>query len=57
MCSDLRKDNPAICEQIGCPICSFLGCMIADATGRKVRAKSISVQGNKIEAAFELLGD
>ena len=50
-------ESVAICEQIGCPVCSFLGCIIADATGQKVRAKSINVYGNKIEAVFELLGD
>ncbi|MCM1567431.1 MAG: hypothetical protein NC238_16105 [Dehalobacter sp.] len=57
MCAELRKDNPAICEQIGCPICSLLGCIIADGTGEKVRAKSINVQGNRIDAFFDLLGD
>jgi hypothetical protein len=57
MCADLRRDNPAICEQIGCPICSLLGCIIADGTGIKVRAKSIVVLGSRVEATFEFLED
>ena len=55
MCSSLRKENPLICVQAGCPICSLLGCMVVDATGRKARVESVKAEGKTISLTYELL--
>jgi hypothetical protein len=57
MCSSIRSQNPALCEQVGCPICSFLACMIVDGTGKMVRIKKIEADGRAIEVTFELIGE
>jgi hypothetical protein len=57
MCSSIRGQNPALCEQIGCPICSFLACMLVDGTGKMARIKNVNVDGKTVEANFELFGE
>ncbi len=55
LCSTIRKENPKLCTRIGCPICSFAACMIADGTRRRVRIESVAVNGKTVQATFELL--
>jgi hypothetical protein len=55
LCATIRKENPKLCTQIGCPICSFAACMVADGTHRRVRIESVVVKGNTVDATFELL--
>jgi hypothetical protein len=55
LCSTIRKESPKLCTQIGCPICSFAACMVADGTRRRVRIESVTVSGMTVQATFELL--
>src|SRR5271157_213983 len=55
MCRSIRDEDPGVCTQTGCPICSFVGCMIAAGTMNKTRIKNIEVNGKIITASFELL--
>lgn len=55
MCTGIRKEDPKLCYQIGCPICSLLGCMIVDATGRKARIEDIKAGKDSIEVTFRLI--
>jgi hypothetical protein len=55
MCSYIREEDSAICTQTGCPICSFVGCAIVDATGKKARAETVEETGKTIEITFELI--
>jgi hypothetical protein len=57
MCESIRKTDPASCSQTGCPVCSLVGCMVADGLSRKVRVKSIDVTGKKIHLTLETVGD
>lgn len=57
MCEAVRKEHPALCSQIGCPVCSLVGCIVADATGRQVQVGDVSVRGGEIRLRLELLGD
>jgi len=55
LCATIRKESPKLCTQIGCPICSFAACMVADGTRRRVRIESVVVRGKTVDATFELL--
>ncbi|OPY26716.1 MAG: hypothetical protein A4E28_02342 [Methanocella sp. PtaU1.Bin125] len=55
MCAAVRKESPRICTQTGCPVCSFVACMIAEGTGRTVRIESVNVKGKAVDATFRLL--
>ncbi len=55
LCATIRKESPKLCTRIGCPICSFAACMIADGTHRRVRIENITVKGTTVHATFELL--
>lgn len=55
LCQSIRKEQPGLCTQIGCPICSFIACAIVEGTGFPVRIKTITVEGNVLRTTFELL--
>jgi hypothetical protein len=55
MCAAIRKDSPGTCTQVGCPVCSFVACAIAEGTGRMVRIESVSVKGKALNATFKLV--
>ncbi|HEY3274471.1 MAG TPA: hypothetical protein VGJ92_11940 [Methanocella sp.] len=55
MCEAIRNDNPGTCTQIGCPVCSFVACMIAEGTGRLVRIESVKVKGRALNVTFRLV--
>ena len=55
LCSAVRKENPRICTQTGCPICSFAACMVADGLRRRVRIEEVEVRGKVVKATFRLL--
>ncbi|MCD1294883.1 hypothetical protein CUJ83_07715 [Methanocella sp. CWC-04] len=55
MCSSIRKEDSSICTRIGCPVCSLIGCMIVDATGRKACIESVDVKGNTINVVYMLI--
>ncbi len=55
LCEAVRRESPKLCTQIGCPICSFAACMIADGTRRRVRIEGVDVVGKTVNATFRLL--
>ncbi|HUL62343.1 MAG TPA: hypothetical protein VLT35_04710, partial [Methanocella sp.] len=57
MCASIRRADPAICRQTGCPICSFVGCAIVEATGKMARVAELNATGKTIDVTFELIGD
>lgn len=54
LCESVRKEQPGLCTQIGCPVCSFIACAIVEGTGRAVRIKSASVDGKALVVTFQL---
>ena len=55
MCATIRRENPGICTQLGCPICSFVGCMVVSGMGRKARIERIGTSNHEINITFELI--
>lgn len=55
MCRSIRKEDKMVCSIIGCPICSFISCMVASGIGRNTRVEKLSADGNRIELIYELL--
>jgi hypothetical protein len=55
MCATLRKEDPRICGQLGCPICSLVGCMIVSGTGHKARIEGTSVTNDTVTVTYELI--
>lgn len=55
MCAAIRSENPGICVQLGCPVCSFVGCMVVSGMGRKARIEKISVGDHIVNITFGLI--
>jgi hypothetical protein len=55
LCAKLRKSDPGICAGTGCPLCSFVGCMVAEGTGRKAVLEEANARGKKIRLSFRLI--
>lgn len=55
MCASISKENHTMCSQIGCPVCSLVGCIIVDATHRRAKLESIAIEGKTINLTYELL--
>lgn len=54
MCRSIRAEDPNVCTRTGCPICSFVACMVASGTGKKVRLKSVNADMRTINLNYEL---
>ena len=55
LCATVRRESPKLCAQIGCPLCSFVACAIADATRRRVRIEDVEAGGGTVRTTFRLL--
>jgi hypothetical protein len=55
MCATIRKEDPRICGQIGCPICSLVGCMVVSGTGRKARIEGINVLNDMVIVTYSMI--
>jgi hypothetical protein len=55
LCSSIRAEGAGVCTRTGCPICSFVACMVAAGTGKNTRIKDIEVDSKSIKAEYELL--
>jgi hypothetical protein len=55
LCATVRRENPRLCTQIGCPICSFAACLVADGLRRRVCIESVEVRGKVVKATFRVL--
>jgi hypothetical protein len=53
-CATIRKRNPGICAGTGCPLCSFVGCMVSEGTGRKIVLDEAGVRGKTIRLWYRL---
>lgn len=54
LCQALRKEEPEACARLGCPVCSFAGCMVAESTGKKTRINGVDVSGDRILLTYDL---
>jgi len=55
LCHAIRIANPEICEQAGCPVCSFVGCVVADATGKIIQVQSVATEGKDIYLTYLIM--
>ncbi len=55
LCATLRAKEPDICTGTGCPLCSFVGCMVAEGTGRKAVLNTANARRNTIRLSFRLV--
>lgn len=55
LCKSLRKKDPGICSRLGCPLCSFVACAVAEGTGRRVTLDQASARGKTIRLTFSLV--
>ncbi len=56
MCEHIRIEDKGICSQTGCPLCSFVCCMVANGTGKKVRIEDVTASGRSVTLTLELMG-
>ncbi len=52
----LIRENPIVCERIGCPICSLAACVVAKASHRNVRLIEVKHSKSTHTAILELGG-
>lgn len=57
LCTSIRREDPAICVQTGCPVCSAVGCMIVSGMNRMAYVERVSVDGTTVEIVFRLIGE
>jgi hypothetical protein len=55
LCAAVRKEQPGMCTQIGCPICSFVGCMVVSGTGRRARIEKVNVNKDEVTITYNLI--
>lgn len=55
MCAAMRREDPGICTRTSCPICSFIACMVAEGTGKKVMVESVKTESRAIIVTYELV--
>lgn len=55
MCERIRKEDPGVCARIGCPVCSFAACAVAEGTGRRLRIRNVSAEGGTVRVTLELI--
>jgi hypothetical protein len=54
-CKTIRQKNPASCSQVGCPMCSFVACMVAECTGKLAMISEINPDGKALDITYKLL--
>ncbi len=55
LCEAIRKENPAACSVIGCPVCSFVACAIVEGTRRPVRIETVEAGAGWVKAVYRIL--
>lgn len=57
ICATVRREDPTICFQTGCPICSSVGCMVVNGMGKMATVENIHVDGKTINLEYRLIGE
>lgn len=55
MCETIRQKSKTACVQAGCPICSFVACMVAEGTGKPVMVSDVKPDGKALDITYRLL--
>jgi hypothetical protein len=55
MCKTIRQKNPTACCQVGCPMCSFVACMVAEGTGKLAIINDVKPDGKALDITYRLL--
>lgn len=55
MCKAMRQKGRRACEQVGCPICSFIACMVVEGTGMRAMISDVKLDKKAIVLTFKLL--
>ncbi len=55
MCAAIRKEDSGICVRTGCPICSFVACMVAEGSNKKVMVESVKIEGGSISVTYKVV--
>ncbi len=56
-CRTIKRRYSGLCEQVGCPFCSLVACVLCESTGEPVFIEStiVSPEGGVVEAVFRFL--
>ncbi len=57
LCRSIKGKYPGLCEQIGCPFCSLVACVLCESTGDSVFIEStiVSPEGEYVETVYRFL--
>lgn len=55
MCKTIRQKGQTTCCQVGCPICSFVACMVAEGTGKPAMISEVKPDGKALDITYKLL--
>lgn len=54
ICKTMRQRGVKACVQAGCPVCSFIACMIVEGTGKCAMIHDTKVTGNAMDLTYTL---
>lgn len=54
-CLALQEASPKCCTMVGCPVCSLMGAILAEGSGRDVESTSAVLEGSTLTVSFALL--
>ncbi len=54
-CLALQEASPKCCTMVGCPVCSLMGAIPAEGSGRDVESTSAVLEGSTLTVSFALL--
>jgi hypothetical protein len=54
-CKAMMQKGKRACEQVGCPICSFIACMVVEGTGMRAMISDVRLDTKAIVLDFKLL--
>lgn len=55
LCKAMRQTGERACKLVGCPICSFIACMVVEGTGMRAMVSNVKLDESAVILTYRLL--